>query len=124
VSARTGLAVETCTRELAEAMAAIPALAEAFKDSYAVWFTFPDRQGWAELRVRHSYQDRDFDNPRLPAPTVREMLAFLDDPDQVEIGIDEVDWTVVKFHEEGNPTTVGRLSDPDTLARACIEASK
>ena len=58
---------EVPSRELCEKMAAVPELAEAFRDSAYEW-------NGGTLRRRHYAWAR---SPLFPAPTVREMLVWL-----------------------------------------------
>ena len=118
---RTELAAEVPSLELCREMAATPALAKAFKVSYAVWFTFPDMPTRNDLRLRASL-DPFVDNPTFPAPTVRDMLVVLTDLAIKDAGLNgddkpEIyDWQEYIFPHQ--------ITDPDALARALIEAAK
>jgi len=106
MSERLGLAAETCTRELAQEMAAIPALAEAFKKSALVWYDNLERG--IELYVREEVDEGD------PAPTAREMLAWL----ATQYKLRPLMWPYLQHSDAKFPF------DPDALARACIEEAK
>jgi hypothetical protein len=128
VSGRTGLAAEVPTLELCRKMAAIPALAEAFKGSTLVWFhnpkaTFPipgiAERGWLSVEILV-----------CPAPTVREMLAILltkATMERAKIGWwhkgDTVELTMPGTGPDGMLGCYP-ITEADAIARACIEAGK
>ena len=108
MNARTGLEAEVPSRELCGKMAAIPALKEAFSMGAFYWAVMLIRDGIPQyspvpsMGLRHS---------STPAPTVREMLVWLDGVEQGEFNI----WSGGKSYD---------ITDPDALARACIEVAK
>lgn len=102
---RAGLAAEVPPVHLCREMDAVPVLREAFKDTVFSWQHRVGGIGSGELVLYgrsiefHCEAYKDMSKHPIPAPTVREMLC----------------WLLV------DPA---RLTDPDALARICIEASK
>ncbi len=146
MGSRSGLAGETCTRELAQEMAGVPALAEAFKDSYAVWAHFPaitfgnallgvpgktKPPLWCVAPHVRGMQDIDDGDGNvvvpadvvIPAPTVRKMLKWLKQWDKFGDSMtlpraSNINWQVRQSGHDHD------ITNPDALARACIEVSK
>ena len=106
---RTGLAAEVPSLELCREMAAIPAFVEPFRETTLVWLD--DGEHGIGLTERESV-DED-----IPAPTVREMLAWLKGK-----GTDLFGWTAEV--QSGEWSVSYDITDPDRLARARIEAAK
>lgn len=109
VVSRTGLAAAVPTLELCREMAAVPALAEAFKESALVW----DVE--VPFIVRRECQL--IQAGRLPAPLVGEMLAWLKTRgatinQHFALWLPGVDFPMVD------------ATSPDALARACVEAAR
>ena len=126
---RTGLAAEVPTLELCREMAAIPALAEAFKDAALVW--------WDNLEFGiHLYlREEETTDGGDPAPTVREMLEWLAGRDEYRRQIPNDSRLKGETPSVGNTSwavwvdtltteTSRDIVSPDALARACIEAAK
>ena len=112
---RTGLAAEVPSLELCREMAAIPAFVEPFRETTLVWLD--DGEHGIGLTERESV-DED-----IPAPTVREMLAWL----RLELGSEPVGYDGCNHYIEtwnGRQIDLDIITDPDALARACIEAAK
>ena len=104
---RTGLPAEVPSLDLCREMAAIPALAEAFKESALTWWCLTESE-WGLL-------PRNLVGNNIPAPTVREMLAWLFAYGHRDTEDGEI-WVGV---------SVGfSITDPDALAQACIAAVK
>lgn len=111
-------------------MAKNPILANAFKNSSLVWGVHQKvttesgmpviQEQEPELIERRLLSgSREMWSPNWPAPTVREMLAWLDKQ--------AVFCTKFVQHQVGG-ISIGQntfpVYDPDSLARACIEAAK
>jgi hypothetical protein len=153
VSARTGLAAEVPTLGLCREMAAIPALAEAFKGSILLWASYeeplwtdssePRICGYKNQPVRLTLADElevfaegghleaigkkscAHYVPVYPAPTPLRMLRLLKAlPDGIA---DSTHWKVsLQFVVGPGKCDKFRdfdITDPDALARACIEAA-
>jgi hypothetical protein len=102
-------------------MAAVPALREAFGDSYFVWQT---RSSGPELT------EREFSNTGFhpsPAPLVDEMLAWLDCGGWNLIqrrgygGLER--WAVLVGDDDAGEAAWYRITDPNALADACLAAA-
>jgi hypothetical protein len=105
---RTGLAAEVPTLELCRDMAAVPALAEAFRKSSVCIDPSHDRP--VHIRIGGTAGSCAEAKMCYPAPTVREMLLTLK-----QIRGVEWPWAIPETDD---------ITDPDALARACIEAAK
>ena len=125
MSARTGLAAEVPTLEPCLEMTLVPGLADTFKASTCVWQEDgEDGMVWGNPQVSERCS-KDVNGKSLddgtwylitPAPTVREMLAWLDNDNKPPSDTTSL-W--VKFIAGSV-----KLYDPDVLARACIEAAQ
>jgi len=141
VSARTGLAAEVPTLDLCHEMAGVPALLKQFSRSdkyaddgaYAQWHVYAkgdDLEGDLVLRYEDARKYKWFyGGKRLnfyatyPAPTVREMLAWLEKLPYTKVKPHDTDFSVIVV--TGLLTYSKRdITDPDAMARACIEAAK
>jgi len=110
---RTGLLAEVPSRQFCERLAAVPALAEAFKDSALVWWE-NECDGWTIWERADLVPDTG-----IPAPTVREMLVWLK--------VDVDDGYMYVFDDRGRlvlSTPADAITNPDALAEACLEAAK
>jgi hypothetical protein len=105
---RTGLAAHVPTLDLCREMAAIPALAEAFKNTPLTW--------WMLTQSEWGIVPRALMGNNIPAPLCDEMLAWLDL--QGYIVQDSAIHVGTEYH------AVYGITDPDALARACLEAAK
>jgi len=114
---RTGLAAEPCTRELAQEMAAIPALAEAFKESSLCVDSRLDRP--VHIRIGGTAGSCAEERGCFPAPTVREMLAWLLNSGKAQLGVSGTQLLMVI---DRNILIGYDITNPDALARACIKA--
>jgi len=109
VTTRTGLAAHVPSLEWSRKLAAVPALAEAFGKSYAVWYGVWSDEDYdvTWLGIRGNEASRD---DLVPAPLVDELLAWLLDNG---VGTADVDWIALR-----------RIVDnPDALVQACIAAA-
>lgn len=118
---RTGLAAEVPTFDLCREMRRIPALKLAFADATLVHI------GYSLLGDETTWQiePKRKDGKGFPAPTVREMLRYI----QATWA-----WSINRMSDSSMRITINRqhvedwsghdITDPDALARACIEASK
>jgi len=113
MSERLGLAAEVPTGELCGKMVVLSALAEAFRQSAFVWCHAGSLKYIAD---RHDPSVANADVLR-PAPTVREMLTWLDGREVVVDCDTELDELI------NGRNTNSLLYDPDALARACCEAA-
>jgi hypothetical protein len=134
VSARTGLAAEVPTLDLCREMAAIPALAEAFKDSVWCWCENMIKGQLCQREILSGPILKDLDRSlglvRHSAPTVRELLAWLTKECRDKMGRTRI------ICASGIPEAFCYIwpcdgidqrydiTDPDALARACIEAAR
>jgi hypothetical protein len=120
---RPGLPGEVPTLELCREMAAAPVLMEAFKDSTVLWENIGMHAPRVVLRTLSSFQHNS-----IPAPTVREMLAFIfaQRPRVPMLFVaDRKHLNGVRLMLAVNEReTYYRITDPDDLAKACIEAAK
>ena len=122
---RPGLAAEVPTRDLCREMAAIPALAEAFKDVIYEWTHYDRADIWDRVasdpslcRIKTVWtirarinEDGEEEPPygkaaEIPAPTVRELRGYLLEH-----------W--LSLRDEWMDS-----NDPDVLCRVCIKALK
>lgn len=122
MSTRTGLAAHVPSAALCLDMARIPALAEAFKRSYAAWVVDgPCLPGNVRYALLGRISEMEFSPEKCPpAPLVDEMLAWLDNNGW---------WRLVatlngEVRVPNHDRMLGKAYDPDALARAVIEASK
>jgi len=125
---RTGLEAEVPSLELCQKMAAVPALAEAFKESALVWIRrrLSMHSLWSGWEVERRPSRRRFlllqpNMQIVSAPTVREMLVLLnihptDNARLLAYTKNGEPWHELSFHTD--------ISDPDALAKECLEAAK
>jgi len=116
---RVGLPTETPSTNLCFKIKEIPLLSNAFKDSTCVL-----------ERGKHGFyvkiRSYDEDPAVAPAPTVREMLAWLEKWGETNgwMHVAQGNWLLKVKRTEESSREYAHICDPDALARACIEAAK
>ena len=112
----SALSAHVPTLDLCREMAAIPAFVEPFRESALVWLD--DGEHGIGLTERESV-DED-----IPAPLCDEMLAWLKPELERQPSRGYYDDTWAVEDRRGAVLDVTTFTDPDALARACIEAAK
>jgi len=145
----TGLSAEVPSRQFCEQMSAVPALAEAFKDSALVWATMDTDGEWFVTTREGAPTVEDWPELSLvSAPTVGELCEwwFIESAKRDKRGLGRAGQAklrcfglghrgaLLEYHEKSSSGFGGLQSDqsdftdadnlPDAIAEACLRAAK